>query len=384
MLYLAILCLATCIASSSTHARGEWEDGLNFRFPNVTSPQPFNISVEPAFVNETLTKVSLYRPSRDIFSTWTNEGPARANITELASYWATDYDWFHVQDQINSNFSHYATSVTGIENYTAPVPLHFVHERSADPDAIPLLLLHGWPSTHLEWQKVIKPLSSQAGNVSFHVVAPDLPGYGFSPAPTQPMTVQSMGYAMDALMRQLGYDKYGIVSTDLGWFVGLWMVADVGSNVIGHFSDFWFIQPNATDLARFANNETTPEETDYINTLNAWTASHEAYLLTHSTKPLAISLAMSDSPVGFAGWAWDLIRTVSGGYVYETADIITSTMMLYIQGTHGNIRLYLEAFKPSIQAWPATTIPTAVSEWSWAGGPFPELANAAAVSLDCL
>ena len=347
MLYATILGLATCVASNTIHTRADWEDGLNFEFPNVTSPQPFNISVDPVFVDITLTKAALYRPSRDIFPTWTNEGPARANITQLARYWATDYDWFDVQEQINSNFSHYATSVTGIQNYTAPVPLHFVHQRSMDTNAIPLLLLHGWPSSHLEWQKVINPLAAQArGNVSFHVVAPDLPGYGFSPAPTQPMSVQSIGYAMDALMHQLGYDKYGVVSTDLGWFVGLWMAANVGSDIIGHFSDFWFIQPNATDLARFADNTTTPEETAYINSINAFNTQHEAYLLTHAQKPLAISLAMSDSPVGFAGWVWDLIHTVSDGS-FATADVITSTMMLYIQGTYGNIRLYLESFNVS-------------------------------------
>ena len=406
MFYLVTLCLATCIASTPIHVRGDWGNGLNFDFPDVTSPQPFTISVDPAFVDDTLTRVSRYRPSRDILPTWTNEGPAVANITDLANYWATDYDWFQVQDQINSNFSHYATSVIGIEDYSAPVPLHFVHECSTDPDAITLLLLHGWPSTHLEWRNVIKPLSSQAGNVSFNVVAPDLPGFGFSPAPTQPMTIQAMGYAMDALMQQLGYHEYGIASTDLGWFVALWMAADVGSNIIGHFGDFWFLQPNATDQARFANNETTPEETDYITAINAFTTSHEAYLQAHAQKPLAISLAFTDSPVGFAGWAWDLIRTVSGGYTYETADIITSAYVLYIQGTYGNIRSYLESFKvsfttpanwhlklllstltviyqPSAQSYPATTVPTAVSEWSFVGGPFPELENAAfAVSLD--
>lgn len=275
---------------------------LPYYFPNVSSPQPIDISVGPKFINTTLAKVRQYRPSRNIFPTWTNEGPARPNISALADHWATEYDWFSTQKEINSNFSNYATSVPGSRNYTLPIPLHFVHERSSDADAIPLLLIHGWPSSFLEWQKVIAPLTVRTKNISFHVVAPDLPGFGFSPAPIQPgMGTREMGAAFDALMHQLGYDRYGVVSTDLGWWIGNWMASDAESSVLAHFFDFASLQPNATDLARFADNQTTVEENDYINSLTAWEALHDAYHQVHATKPLAVSLAMNDSPVGFAG-----------------------------------------------------------------------------------
>jgi pimeloyl-ACP methyl ester carboxylesterase len=132
---------------------------------------------------------------------------------------------------MNEQFAHYATTVPGNGEYSAPIPLHFVHERSDDEAATPLLLIHGWASTHLEWSRIIKPLAQQ-GSKAFHVVAVDLPGFGFSPAARQPgLGAREMGRAFDALMRQLGHDKYGLVTTDLGWLIGMWMVEDVRDSI---------------------------------------------------------------------------------------------------------------------------------------------------------
>jgi hypothetical protein len=340
---LSIAVFAVCgfvvSASGDAHSYG----GLNFAFPNVSTPQPFKISVDPAFIEQSLAKVKMYRPSRDVSEQWTNEGPARANITQLASDWVEDYNWFDIEEQINTNFSHFATTVPGSAGYKYPIPLHFVHERSSEVNAIPLLLLHGWPSTHLEWSKVIDPLTSQSErNVSFHIVAPDLPGFGFSPAPTHPgMGAPEMAGAFNSLMHQLGYDRYGVASTDIGWEVAIGMVQNFESNIIGHFTDFFLATPNATDLARFENNQTTAEENTFILGMNAWESSHAAYAIVHSQKPLALALAMSDSPVGFAGWVWDLQYIVSY-YPPTTEQHITNTMMLWIQGTYGSFRSYLE------------------------------------------
>lgn len=173
-----------------------------------------------------MLKVSLYRPSKDLKdnrnAAWI-EGPRRDNRTSLAHYWAKEYDWFQTQDEINGNFSRYPFTVPPVQNleFQHEVPVHFVHERSDDEDAIPILLLHGWPSSHLEWEKVIKPLVSSSNTTAqrFHVVAPDLPGFGFSPAPEySSLGPKQMGLVYDSLMHTLGYTKYGVVSTDTGWY----------------------------------------------------------------------------------------------------------------------------------------------------------------------
>jgi pimeloyl-ACP methyl ester carboxylesterase len=241
---------------------------------------------------------------------------------------------------MNEQFAHYATTVPGNGEYSAPIPLHFVHERSDDEAATPLLLIHGWASTHLEWSRIIKPLAQQ-GSKAFHVVAVDLPGFGFSPAARQPgLGAREMGRAFDALMRQLGYDKYGLVTTDLGWLIGMWMVEDVRDSIIGHFTDFFLVPTSESDFARQAQNETTEEENQFMAAAGEWFANHASYATMMNQKPAAISLAFTDSPVGFAGWLWDLKYGSSDGFAYEYNELITDTMLQWIQPPYPSIEIY--------------------------------------------
>ncbi|CAM1510987.1 Fc.00g085000.m01.CDS01 [Cosmosporella sp. VM-42] len=354
---------------------------LNFPFPyDAVDPVPFQASVDPAFIKETVMKAALYRPTIDLLDAEVSnadarEGPSRANMTTLAEYWAHDFDWAKREDQINGNFSHYAVTIPqGGGDYNHSVSIHFVHERSEAEDAIPLLLLHGWPSTHLEWSKVIGPLSASGDGVngpSFHVVAPDLPGFGFSPAPTHSgLASPQLAAVFHKLMCKLGYERYGVISTDLGWWTGLNLGAVVPDSIIGHYSDFWLIQPNATDLERLANNKTTEQETRYINSFTETFANLYIHGPAHHLAPLAIGQAMSDTPVGFAGWVWHLLNLVSDGYHYDWEELITSTMMLFIQGTYGNVRLYREVFGKDFGNEPVTTVPTGAGLWASPGGPF--------------
>lgn len=317
----------------------------SYKFPDGPYPRPFEVKLLQPFVDMTLRKVRDYRPTFGLSTTWALEGPPHQDINRIAKIWGSDYDWRSVESQINDEFKHYATVVPGSGNYNLPIPLHFVHHVSKNEDAIPLLLLHGWPSSFLEWSKVIKPLSEHA-NRSFHVVAPDLPGFGFSPAPKQPgMGPREMGRAFDLMMKQLGYDKYGIATTDLGWTVGMWMVHDVQDSIIGHMCDFFMVPPNEDDQARMQAGTLTTEESEYMSGMNTWFSSHSAYSTAHSQKPLALSIALGDSPIGLLGWCWDLIHTVSDGYPYSEKELITDTMMLWIPGPYSNIRSYLEFYK---------------------------------------
>ncbi|KAH9907393.1 Alpha/Beta hydrolase protein [Xylariomycetidae sp. FL2044] len=382
------------LASTVSNYDPQDDDGLNFAFPaanadNATSGvEPFQVSVDPGFIDYTLEKVRLYRPSRDLVGydndDW-NEGPQRRNMTELAAYWAGEYDWFAVQDQINANFTHYTVTVDGsgsASTYSQPIPLHFVHERSHADDAIPLLLLHGWPSSFLEWRNVIKPLASPAdasSDPSFHVVAPDLPGFGFSPAPTHVgMGPREMGAAFDALMRtHLGYERYAVLGTDLGYFVSSWMCTDdvAAGSLRVHLTDSALVYPNAADQARLAANQTSAEESAYMAGLATYLGENAGYVNVQSTRPLSLAVGMTDSPVGFAGWIWQLARVVGYGPSFGLAELITDTLMVWIQGTYGNIRAYKEFWKPENQAVPKTTVPTAVMEWANPDGPFPSLAR---------
>ncbi|KAI0515080.1 alpha/beta-hydrolase [Xylaria bambusicola] len=350
---------------------------INFPFPyNSTTPVPFQASVETSIIEEARFKASLFRPSIDLLdgdisdAGW-GEGPPRANMTAVAKHWSKNYDWNKAQDEINGEFSHFAVTIPGTSGYKHPVSLHFVHERSDADEAIPLLLLHGWPSTHREWSKVIDPLRSptNSSTQAFHIVAPDLPGFGFSPSPTYSgLNAREMGAAMHQLMILLGYDKYGIVGTDLGWTVGHTLAHQVPDSVIGFFSDFWLILPNATDLERRAQNQTTEEETLYIDSAQDFITNHANHLALHSQSPLAIGQAVADTPVGFAGWVWHIVHWFNDGYEYALDELITNTLLLWIPGPFGNIRAYRELI-PSLSNLPYVNVPTAGSVWGLSNSP---------------
>ena len=322
---------------------------LEFKFPAGPYPAKFELNLDSAFVEQTNSKVSLFRPTNDFGDEWTIEGPPSLKLKEAADYWKNKYDWTTRLSKINDDFNHFATVVPATGNYTEEIPLHFIHHPSKDKNAMPLLLLHGWPSSHLEWSDVIEPLVK--GNVknkqTFHVVAPDLPGFGWSPAPLKPgMGPRELSVAFNSLMQQLGYKKYGIATTDLGWFTGMWMVNEAEDHILGHFTDFWVSPANAADRARVASDEASEEEKNYVAASDAWFGGpHWLYATAQAQKPLALAQGLGDSPVGLLGWHWDVSRVTSGDFEYSFERLITDTMMLWIPGAYAGFRAYTEFFK---------------------------------------
>lgn len=363
--------LSVLTASSTAHPLSETSTAVQ--------PKPYTINVDPAVIEGIRVKASEFRETEPIDAPAWFDGPPTLEINAVAKYWAEDYNWSDVQDGINGNFSHFYTSVPppgGKYASNESLDLHFIHQRSEREDAIPILFLHGWPSTSLEWEKVILPLTSpdDDSQPAFHVVAPDLPGFGFSPAPKAP----GLGSAEHAtvfasLMEQLGYDRYVLYSTDLGTVIAMSYIVDYAPRIINHVTDFYLVFPSADDTARLAANQTTPEETAYMTSINAFFANHSAYSSIHSTLPLSLAYALNDSPVGFLAWHYQLARTVSD-IAYTPGQLITNALLLYLPGVYGNIRSYKELFDTS-EFSPRTpfTVPTTVLQF---GGEtlYPELA----------
>ncbi|KAH8742764.1 putative epoxide hydrolase [Diaporthe sp. PMI_573] len=371
---LSLLLAASSGAATSPNSIGS--SGLYFNFPKTTTPKHFYIHVDQGLIELAQRKACDFRPSPSIHSGWTIEGPPEDAIAELAKYWANEYDWRTVEKRMNRDFKHYATTVPGNRNYSAPIPIHFVHERSTNDKAIPLLLVHGWGSSHLEWAKVMKPLAKGSERQAFHIVAPDLPGFGFSPSPSLAgLGPREIGLAFDAMMKRFGYTTYAIATTDIGWPVGMWMTADAHDSIFTHFTDFFLSVPEPSDLSRHANNETNPEETDFIAATDEWYAKHAAYATVQVQKPQALAAAMTDSPVGLAAWLWDLKQGSSDGYSYSYDELITDTMLTWIQQPYGAMRTYMEISQPDNFAYPKTDIPTGVTQWGNLNGPYKELAK---------
>ena len=345
-------------------------NGLNFNFTPSDTPRPFAIEVDPDFIAATQLKAELYRPSRDIAQPDWTDGPPGYNISNVQQYWVQNYSWFSVQDTINAKYKQYTTTVSGGPNFTEPVYLHFAHHPSNASDAIPLLLLHGWPSSFLEWDLVIDDLVSPPNSSlpSFNVVAPDLPGYGFSPAATAPgLGSREMGQAFNNLMHQLGYSKYAIYVTDISSPTGRWMLYDSADSIVSMLNDFYIIAPNADDLARFDANQTTPEETTFIERWQRYTTLDYGYFQIQANRPLQLAEALTDSPVGFLAWQWQIRHVVSGNYSYTPEELITDTLALFIQGVFGNVRDYKEATRGNViisdTDIPPSDIPIGATHW---------------------
>ncbi|KAL2830710.1 Alpha/Beta hydrolase protein [Aspergillus pseudoustus] len=328
------------------------ERGLLFDFPLSQTPTRLNIRVDLELVDFAQNRAASYRPSYD-------------NFLSL-------FSWSEVEDCMNKR-DHFSVVIPGAAGYTGDIPIHFVHHRSMNVSAIPLLLLHGWSSTHLEWDKIIDPLAQ-----FFHLITPDLPGYGFSPAATESgMDARTMGAAYDVLMKELGYGTYGVVGTDVGYFVSSWMMSDVPDSIIGHFLDFMLVPPTQDDIDRCSGNQTTPEENAYLGSFIAFESDHFVYSAVQAQKALVLSLSMGDSPVGFAGWLWDLRYAGSA---------LHPTFTLWVQAPYGAVRSYLETLIPKSGGvdFPSYKVPTGLVEWGNQHGPFPELASFPLAPKRCL
>ncbi|KAF2441102.1 alpha/beta-hydrolase [Karstenula rhodostoma CBS 690.94] len=355
----------------------------------AVQPKPYTIDVDPAVIEKIRTQASEFRQTEPIDAPAWFDGPPTSKINEIAKYWAEDYDWSKVQDGINKNFTHFYTTVPspgGKYSSNESLGLHFIHQRSERDDAIPILFLHGWPSTSLEWEKVIIPLTnpSNASQPAFHVVAPDLPGYGFSPAPKAPgLGAAEHATVFASLMAQLGYTRYALYSTDLGAFIAMSYIVDYAPRIINHISDFYLTLPSAADTARLAANQTTPEETAYMTSIDSYFADHSAYSALHSSLPLSIAYALNDSPVGFLAWRYQLAWTVSD-VDYTPEELITETLLLYLPGVYGNIRSYKELFDlDALAPRVPFTVPTSILQFGNVSH-YPAMANFNYVPRDWL
>lgn len=167
-----------------------------------------------------------------------------------------------------------------------------------------------------------------ASTPAFHVVAPSIPGFAFSPAPKKPgWGARESGYAFDALMQQLNYTRYVVQGGDFGGIILRYMAGDNPTSVVSVLDNFWFAIPNATDLARYSKGLTTADENATIETLNNFYANNSGYRLIQETKPLQVAIGMTDSPVGFAMWIFNLMIGAVDRYEWTPEEIITWSMM---------------------------------------------------------
>lgn len=190
-----------------------------------SKPRPFSVEISDEAIVDLKERLAKTRWPDQLDDAGWNYGSELNYVKELAGYWQHQYDWRKAEANINT-FSNYKLHVNGID-------LHFVHERSEDPNAIPLIFSHGWPGSVLEAFYIIEQLTtpSDKGQQAFHVVVPSLPGFGFSSAPTKPgFGVAETARTFNELMLALGYTRYVAQGGDLGSAI----TCTLGSNYSEH------------------------------------------------------------------------------------------------------------------------------------------------------
>jgi hypothetical protein len=186
-------------------------------------PQPFTVQVEASALEDLAARLALARlPDAGPAGESWSMGAPRSVVAQLLDHWRDGFDWRAAEAKLNE-MPQFTMAVPTTTQYTdgAPMQVHFVHKKGASEDAVPLLLLHGWPGSFWEFEQVLEPLTNGIGHPgggltqSFHVVAPSLPGYTFSEAPrTMGFDVAAMGRLFDRLMLELGYTEYVVQGGD--------------------------------------------------------------------------------------------------------------------------------------------------------------------------
>ena len=246
-------------------------------------------------------------------------------MKNLADYWTREYDWKSQEVRLNQ-FPNYKTKVDDLD-------IHFIIKKSSSTKAIPLILIHGWPGSIVEFLEIIDPLCEpeKYGNnneVCFDIIAPSIPGFAFSGKPENPIGPRKIASIFNKLMTEkLGYKKYVAQGGDWGSAISTWLGFDHSKNCKG-------IHINMLP-ARHIDGPQTEEEKSWDRQFSKDYVSQSGYFAIQSTKPQTLSYAMMDSPVGVAAWIiekfyhWSDLEDRSIELTYQKDDLLTN-IMIYI------------------------------------------------------
>ena len=232
-----------------------------------------------------------------------SQGAQLAALKELAQYWQTKYDWRKAEKQLNA-LPQFVTTIDGVD-------IHFIHVKSRHPNALPLIVTHGWPGSIFEQIKLIGPLTDPASyggkdEDAFDVVIPSLPGFGFSSRPTEVgWESERIGRAWDVLMKRLGYTRYVAQGGDWGAGVVTAMARLAPSGLLGIHTNLPATVPNEIGAVLGGGPVPaglSPQEQRALDALRKLGSGDLAYLIMMQARPQAVGYGVTDSPAGLAGW----------------------------------------------------------------------------------
>jgi pimeloyl-ACP methyl ester carboxylesterase len=302
---------------------------------------PFRIEVAEAVLEDLRERLGRTRFPDELEGVGWEDGVDPGYLKELVGYWKDRYDWRAAERALN-RFPQYRAEVQGLG-------IHFIHQPGVGPDPLPLVVTHGWPGSVVEFTRIIGPLADPAAHGgeardAFHVVAPSLPGYGFSDHPKQPGTNPArIAELWVDLMGQLGYRRFGAQGGDWGAAVSTALGGNHPEHLIGVHLNMPIGRP-PQDPAEY-----TEEDRRALAERERWQQQESAYARLQGTKPQTIGTALNDSPAGLAAWIVEKFRTWSdcGGDVesrFSRDDLLTNITIYWVtESPTSSARLYWES-----------------------------------------
>jgi pimeloyl-ACP methyl ester carboxylesterase len=333
---------------------------------------PFRVSVPDEQLADLRRRLTGTRwPEPETVEDW-SQGVPLGWLRELCEYWVDGYDWRGCERRLNA-FDQFSTEIDGLD-------IHFLHVRSPEPDALPMVMTHGWPGSVLEFLDVIGPLTdpvAHGGDAAdaVHLVLPSLPGYGFSGRPRRAgWGVGRTAGAWAALMARLGYDRYAAQGGDWGSAVTTALAALVPDQLVGIHLNFCAAGPGRPDpaaagsAAGAGSAELTPFEKEALAARDEHAAWGMGYSTQQSTRPQTLGYALVDSPVGQCAWItekfWAWTDHDGDPYTALSRDQMLDDVTLYwLTGTAASsARMYWETglTRPSSTRGPFSPGPVAV------------------------
>lgn len=307
--------------------------------------EPFAVAIPDEDLADLRARLSSVRWADDFGNADWRYGVERGWLEEMIRYWRDDYDW-RAQERAINRLPQFRVAIDG-------VPIHFVHVRGKGSNPVPLLLLHGWPWTFMDFHDLIGPLTDPAahggdGGDAFDLVIPSLPGHGFSmPLRRTGLDVPSHAAIFARLMTEiLGYPRFAVGGGDWGAAISNYMAHACPDEVIGLFATIPFYP--GLDLADLTDDAFAPDERWMLERRVESAPTAVSHFTVQSTDPQTLAYALVDSPVGTAAWLWERRRAWSdcGGdplAAYDRDFLCTLASIYWLTGTIGtSLRTYWE------------------------------------------
>ncbi|WP_326558379.1 epoxide hydrolase [Micromonospora sp. NBC_01796] len=284
--------------------------------------EPFRLDIPQADLDDLGARLTRTRWPDELPDVGWDYGIPLHRVRELAEHWRTGYDWRRHEAELN-RYPQFTTEIDG-QN------IHFLHVRSTDPKALPLILTHGWPGSIVEFLDVIGPLSEQ-----FHLVIPSIPGFGLSgPTRETGWDVHRVARAWATLMHRLGYHRYGAQGGDWGSAVSRALGAIAPDRVVGVHLNYLPTPPPPDGTGE---QHLTDRDRDRLARIKQFVAQRPGYMVLQATRPQTLAYALTDSPVGQLAWiAEKFTEWIDPRSTITDDRILTNVMLYWLTGTAGS------------------------------------------------